>query len=108
MQNCEHHCFLCDIIKFSHNFCSILTGWGKHSKIAGDSTLRRAVEALLSGIGAPFHVAKLNLGRFICSGPIAGAWLRESGTLKLLVLRDVRINSTDIIDQVSQLKLLPV
>ncbi|GLJ06955.1 hypothetical protein SUGI_0053760 [Cryptomeria japonica] len=87
---------------------SILTGWGKHSKIAGDSTLRRAVEALLSGIGAPFHVAKLNLGRFICTGPIAGAWLRESGTLELLVLHDVRVNSTDIIDQVSQLKLLSV
>ncbi|KAH9301619.1 hypothetical protein KI387_013202, partial [Taxus chinensis] len=27
---------------------SILTGWGKHSKIAGDSSLRRAVEAHLA------------------------------------------------------------
>uniref|UniRef100_A0A0C9RTR3 TSA: Wollemia nobilis Ref_Wollemi_Transcript_13576_3042 transcribed RNA sequence n=1 Tax=Wollemia nobilis TaxID=56998 RepID=A0A0C9RTR3_9CONI len=87
---------------------SILTGWGKHSKIAGDSTLRRAVEALLAGIGAPFHIAKFNVGRFISQGPVVGAWLRESGTLKLLVLHDVRVNSTEIIDQFSTLRLLSV
>ncbi|XP_065636754.1 pentatricopeptide repeat-containing protein GUN1, chloroplastic [Quercus suber] len=33
---------------------SILTGWGKHSKVVGDGTLRRAIEALLTGMGAPF------------------------------------------------------
>ncbi|KAK7859463.1 pentatricopeptide repeat-containing protein [Quercus suber] len=32
---------------------SILTGWGKHSKVVGDGTLRRAIEALLTGMGAP-------------------------------------------------------
>ncbi|RXH68395.1 hypothetical protein DVH24_030728 [Malus domestica] len=40
------------------NLLSILTGWGKHSKVVADSTLRRAIEALLTSTGAPFHVAK--------------------------------------------------
>ncbi|GJN34786.1 hypothetical protein PR202_gb23482 [Eleusine coracana subsp. coracana] len=39
-------------------FLSILTGWGKHSKIAGSSTLRRVIEALLLSIGAPFQVER--------------------------------------------------
>ncbi|KAJ6343769.1 hypothetical protein OIU76_005505 [Salix suchowensis] len=67
---------------------SILTGWGKHSKVVGDSTLRRAIEALLMGMGAPFRLAKCNLGRFISTGSVVAAWLRESGTLKVLVLHD--------------------
>ncbi|KAJ6680054.1 hypothetical protein OIU79_019714 [Salix purpurea] len=40
---------------------SILTGWGKHSKVVGDSTLRRAIEALLMGMGAPFRTDQENL-----------------------------------------------
>ncbi|KAJ4954498.1 hypothetical protein NE237_011281 [Protea cynaroides] len=64
-------------------FVRILTGWGKHSKVAGDGTLKGAIGALLRGIGAPFHVAKCNIGRFISTGPVVAAWLRESGTLKL-------------------------
>ncbi|KAJ6675024.1 PENTATRICOPEPTIDE REPEAT-CONTAINING PROTEIN [Salix viminalis] len=64
---------------------SILTGWGKHSKVVGDSTLRRAIEALLMGMGAPFRLAKCNLGRFISTGSVVAAWLRESGTLKVLI-----------------------
>ncbi|KAF9593489.1 hypothetical protein IFM89_023601 [Coptis chinensis] len=69
---------------------SILTGWGKHSKVAGDGTLRRVVQALLIRIGAPFHVAKSNIGRFISTGSVVAAWLRESGTLKVLILHDDR------------------
>lgn len=84
---------------------SILTGWGKHSKIAGNSTLKRVVEALLVGIGAPFHVAKYNEGRFTSTGPLVGDWLRESGTLKLLVLHDERENPMEIMDQFSRLRL---
>ncbi|TQD79627.1 hypothetical protein C1H46_034804 [Malus baccata] len=72
------------------NLLSILTGWGKHSKVVADSTLRRAIEALLTGIGAPFHVAKCNLGRFISTSSVAAAWLKESGTLEVLVLHDDR------------------
>lgn len=84
---------------------SILTGWGKHSKIAGNSTLKRVVEALLVGIGAPFHVAKHNEGRFTSTGPVVGAWLRESGTMSLLVLHDEREDPTEIMDQFSRLRL---
>ncbi|KAM7277035.1 hypothetical protein ACFE04_018901 [Oxalis oulophora] len=69
---------------------SILTGWGKHSKVVGDSALRKSVGALLTGMGAPFRIAKCNLGRFISTGSVVDAWLRESGTLELLVLHDDR------------------
>ncbi|KAJ8558498.1 hypothetical protein K7X08_034027 [Anisodus acutangulus] len=67
---------------------SILTGWGKHSKVTGDGALKRAIEGLLSSIGAPFQVAKCNIGRFISTGAVVTAWLRESGTLEVLVLQD--------------------
>lgn len=40
------------------------------------------------GMGAPFRLAKCNLGRFISTGSVVAAWLRESGTLKVLVLHD--------------------
>lgn len=84
---------------------SILTGWGKHSKIAGNSTLKRVVEALLVAMGAPFHVAKYNEGRFTSTGPLLGAWLRELGTFKFLVLQDERENPVEIMDQFSRLSL---
>ncbi|WOL15806.1 hypothetical protein Cni_G24587 [Canna indica] len=82
-------------------FLSILTGWGKHSKVAGASTLRRVIEALLHSIGAPFHLEKFNVGRFVSAGAIVAAWLRESGTKNILLLHDERIQST------SSLNLLP-
>ncbi|XP_015572404.1 pentatricopeptide repeat-containing protein GUN1, chloroplastic isoform X2 [Ricinus communis] len=75
---------------------SILTGWGKHSKVVGDSALRRAVEALLIGMGAPFRLAKCNLGRFISTGSVVAAWLKESGTLEVLVLHDDRTHPENV------------
>lgn len=69
-----------------------MTGWGKHSKVVGDGALKRAIEALLTSIDAPFHVAKCNIGRFISTGSVVTAWMRESGTLKVLVLQDDRIH----------------
>ncbi|CAE6023465.1 unnamed protein product [Arabidopsis arenosa] len=67
---------------------SILTGWGKHSKVVGDGALKRAVEVLLRGMDAPFHLSKCNMGRFTSSGSVVATWLRESATLKLLILHD--------------------
>ncbi|KAK9281785.1 hypothetical protein L1049_004691 [Liquidambar formosana] len=89
---------------------SILTGWGKHSKVVGDGTLRRAIEALLTGMGAPFRVANCNLGRFISTGAVVAAWLKESGTLKVLVLHDDRTYpaETSRFDQISDLQTLPL
>ncbi|KAJ6686725.1 hypothetical protein OIU79_016477 [Salix purpurea] len=86
---------------------SILTGWGKHSKVVGDSTLRRAIEALLTGMGAPFRLAKCNLGRFISTGSVVAAWLRESGTLKVLVLHDDRAHRENLrFGQISNFQML--
>ncbi|XP_058187903.1 pentatricopeptide repeat-containing protein GUN1, chloroplastic-like [Rhododendron vialii] len=69
---------------------SILTGWGKHSKVVGDGTLKRAIEGLLGGLGAPFRVTECNIGRFISTGAMVASWLRESGTLSVLILHDDR------------------
>ncbi|KAF5194048.1 Pentatricopeptide repeat-containing protein [Thalictrum thalictroides] len=88
---------------------SILTGWGKHSKVAGDGTLRRVIQALLIRIGAPFHVAKCNLGRFISTGSVVTAWLRESGTLKVLILHDDRTCPETLeLRQHTDLQILPL
>ncbi|KDP28278.1 hypothetical protein JCGZ_14049 [Jatropha curcas] len=88
---------------------SILTGWGKHSKVVGDSTLRRAIEALLTSMGAPFRLAECNLGRFTSTGSVVAAWLKESGTLKLLVLHDDRTHpETMRFDQISNVQMLPL
>ncbi|VFQ68669.1 unnamed protein product [Cuscuta campestris] len=73
---------------------SILTGWGKHSKVMGDGTLKRAVEALLESIGAPFEIAKSNMGRFVSSGAVVASWLKESATLNLLLLHDHSTTTT--------------
>ncbi|RWR94311.1 pentatricopeptide repeat-containing protein, chloroplastic-like protein [Cinnamomum micranthum f. kanehirae] len=87
---------------------SILTGWGKHSKVVGDGTLRRAIEALLTGIGAPFHVAKFNIGRFVSSGSVVAAWLRESSTLNVLLLHDDRTNSDWGVRKLPKLQAVPL
>uniref|UniRef100_A0A2P2KX66 Smr domain-containing protein n=1 Tax=Rhizophora mucronata TaxID=61149 RepID=A0A2P2KX66_RHIMU len=88
---------------------SILTGWGKHSKVVGNSALRQAIQALLTGMGAPFRLAKCNLGRFISTGSVVAAWLRESGTLNVLVLHDDRSHSEKVtFDQISKLQMLPL
>ncbi|GAA0138292.1 hypothetical protein LIER_00066 [Lithospermum erythrorhizon] len=84
---------------------SILTGWGKHSKVVGEGALKRTVEALLISIGAPFQLAKSNIGRFTSPGAVVTAWLRESCTLKVLVLQDERIHPKSV--QTSKLPLLP-
>ncbi|XP_057518903.1 pentatricopeptide repeat-containing protein GUN1, chloroplastic [Amaranthus tricolor] len=87
---------------------SILTGWGKHSKVVGDGTLKRAIEGLLSGIGAPFHLAETNLGRFISHGTAVTAWLKKSGTLQVLLLQDVRTQPENRrLDQMPNVQLLP-
>ena len=86
-----------------------MTGWGKHSKVVGDGALKRAVEALLNGMGAPFRVAKCNIGRFISTGAVVASWLRESGTLKVLVLQDDRVHpEASRFDNASGLEPLPL
>lgn len=86
---------------------SILTGWGKHSKVVGDGALRRAIEALLTSMGAPFRVAKCNIGRYVSTGSVVAAWLKESGTLKLLVLHDDRTHpDSENVDLISKLQMI--
>ncbi|KAJ1265843.1 hypothetical protein BS78_08G105200 [Paspalum vaginatum] len=87
-------------------FLSILTGWGKHSKIAGSSTLRRVIEALLLSIGAPFQVERFNIGRFVSPSAVVAAWLRESGTIDILLLRNERVQHANLSNLVPRLQAL--
>ncbi|KAL4558898.1 hypothetical protein LXL04_037103 [Taraxacum kok-saghyz] len=85
---------ICAIVYQGHELpalLSILTGWGKHSKVVGDCALKRAIEALLGGMGSPFRVATSNIGRFISPGPVVAAWIRESNTPNSLLLQDDRV-----------------
>lgn len=89
-------------------FLSILTGWGKHSKIAGSSTLRRVIEALLLSIGAPFQAERFNVGRFVSPSALVSAWLRESGTINILLLRNERAqhaNTSNLVPRLQALQL---
>lgn len=76
----------------------------------GDGTLRRAIEALLTGLGSPFKQAKCNLGRFVSPGNLVAAWLKESGTLKVLVLQDARCHpgSYANLEESPSLQMLPL
>ena len=56
--------------------------------MVGDGTLKKAIEALLNGMGAPFKIAECNMGRFISPGYVVAAWLKKSSTLNVLVLHD--------------------
>ncbi|EEE53432.1 hypothetical protein OsJ_36514 [Oryza sativa Japonica Group] len=87
-------------------FLSILTGWGKHSRIAGASTLRRVIEALLNSIGAPFQVERFNIGRFVSPSAVVAAWLRESGTFNILLLHDERVQQAAPSNLVPRLQAL--
>uniref|UniRef100_A0ACD5YLY4 Uncharacterized protein n=1 Tax=Avena sativa TaxID=4498 RepID=A0ACD5YLY4_AVESA len=90
-------------------FLSILTGWGKHSKIAGASTLRHVIEALLNSIGAPFQVERFNIGRFVSPSAVVAAWLKESGTINILLLNDERAqhhaNTSNLVTRLQGLQL---
>ncbi|CAI9300430.1 unnamed protein product [Lactuca saligna] len=100
---------ICSIVYQGHELpalLSILTGWGKHSKVVGDCALKRAIEALLGGMGSPFRVATSNIGRFISPGPVVAAWIRESNTPNLLLLQDDRRASVS--PQTSTFKLHPL
>jgi hypothetical protein len=85
---------------------SILTGWGKHSKIAGTSTLRHVIEALLNSIGAPFQVERFNIGRFVSPSAVVAAWLKESGTVNILLLSDERAQHASPSNLVPRLQAL--
>lgn len=86
---------------------SILTGWGRHSKVPGESIVKQAVESRLLAIGAPFQVAKFNEGRLVSTGPIVGGWLQETSTLEHLLLHDTRVKTDDAIDWCTEKQLLP-
>lgn len=83
---------------------SILTGWGKHSKVAGDSVVKREVDSHLANMESPFRVSKQNEGRIVASGPAVGSWLLRKETENLVFLRDVRGPGTE---QVLETKLNP-
>ena len=67
-----------------------MTGWGKHSKVAGDRVVKREVEARLVDLESPFRVCRDNGGRFVAPRTLVGPWLALPATQGKLVLKDVR------------------
>ena len=67
-----------------------MTGWGKHSKVVGDSVVKREVEARLVDLESPFRLSRDNGGRFVAPRTLVGPWLALPATQGKLVLRDVR------------------
>jgi hypothetical protein len=80
---------------------SILTGWGKHSKIAGSSTLRCVIEVLPVSIGAQFQVERFNIGRFVSPSAVVAAWLRVN-----ILLQDERVQGANPSNLVPRLQAL--
>ncbi|KAJ7560973.1 hypothetical protein O6H91_03G008200 [Diphasiastrum complanatum] len=80
----------------SPELMSILTGWGKHSRIAGSSTVKQAIATRLSELGAPFRVTRYNDGRFVSTKNALALWFQETRSLKLLILHDIRASTYEM------------
>eukprot|EP00475_Leptophrys_vorax_P001886 TRINITY_DN1106_c0_g1_i1.p1 TRINITY_DN1106_c0_g1~~TRINITY_DN1106_c0_g1_i1.p1 ORF type:complete len:572 (-),score=47.85 TRINITY_DN1106_c0_g1_i1:469-1959(-) len=71
---------------------NILTGWGKHSKVVGNSIIKRRVEAMLHALASPFRTSASNGGRLTAPGPSVMRWLLQlsASPTNPLLLQDER------------------
>ena len=55
--------------------CEVITGWGKHSRMAGQSRVKQEVLQLLQIWESPFKVDSGNLGKVVARSWILNQWL---------------------------------
>ena len=55
--------------------CEVITGWGKHSRMPGQSRVKQEVLQTLQGWESPFKVDSGNVGRIVARGWILNQWL---------------------------------
>ena len=56
---------------------TVVTGWGKHSKLVGQSPMKAAVVGWLEEHQAPFRPVPNNPGAMQADGPAVAEWLRR-------------------------------
>ena len=57
----------------------VVTGWGKGSRVTGESEVKDAVTAFLAGLGSPFEAPSDNPGRLEAKRTAVGEWLGSLG-----------------------------
>ena len=63
--------------------CTVVTGWGRHSKVIGQSPVKARICSLLAALESPFVVPADNPGCLEASGDEVARWLLE-GEVKSL------------------------
>ncbi|KAG0620466.1 hypothetical protein M758_4G218100 [Ceratodon purpureus] len=70
---------------------TVITGWGRRSKIEGDSPLKAAVTARLASMKSPFRIPRENAGRFVAPVNQVCRWLSTESLSSHLSLEDVGV-----------------
>lgn len=70
---------------------TVITGWGRRSKIEGDSPLKAAVTARLASMNSPFRIPRENAGRFVAPVNQVCRWLSTERLSSHLSLEDVEV-----------------
>lgn len=68
---------------------TVITGWGKRSRVEGDSPLKSAVTARLASMHSPFRILRENAGRFVAPVNQVCQWLSMERLASHLSLEDV-------------------
>ncbi|GBG72449.1 hypothetical protein CBR_g12023 [Chara braunii] len=69
---------------------TIITGWGKNSRVEGNSPVKNAVMGKLMESGSPFPAVREDVGWASVSGNEFKAWLEKIREMEAFVLRDER------------------
>ncbi|XP_024394380.1 uncharacterized protein [Physcomitrium patens] len=70
---------------------TVITGWGRRSKIEGDSPLKAAVTARLVSMNSPFRIPRENAGRLVAPVDQVCRWLSTERLSSHLSLEDVGV-----------------
>lgn len=70
---------------------TVITGWGRRSRVEGDSPLKAAVTARLASMNSPFRIPRENAGRFVAPVNQVCRWLSTERLSSHLSLEDVDV-----------------
>jgi len=62
----------------------LITGWGKHSTVTGQSPVKDRVVQLLAAIKSPFEMPEDNIGCLVASGELVHQWLVKDEIMSLI------------------------
>jgi hypothetical protein len=70
---------------------TVVTGWGRRSRVEGDSPLKTAVIARLTAMGSPFKIPRENAGRLVAPVSQVCDWLARERLGTHLLLEDAAV-----------------